>query len=140
MRVKNCGNDPLIGSDWTASDRRAALRVMHRARLRPAATVSSGWGTDVARSDPRSVHASLHGHGDLRVAWWNLYSRLYMRLVPGADLERAMCSFHKMHHRITLGWLGYLGAVHEMRRDIERHGVVAALKTMLATDGYSSPR
>ena len=131
---------PAVGADWAAHDRRAALRGLHRAKVRPAAAVSSGWGTDVAGSDRRSVHAWLRGKGDLRGAWWNLYSRAYLFLVPRADLERTMYAFHRMHHAITLGWLGYLSAVGDMRDDIEHRGVLAAVKTVVETDGYSTSR
>jgi hypothetical protein len=79
------------------------------------------------------VHAWLRGKGDLRMAWWNLYSRAYMATVPGANLERAMYSFHHMHHVLTFAWLSYLSAVHEMRDDIANRGVVAAVKTAVLT-------
>jgi hypothetical protein len=97
-------NTMLVGADWAEPDRKNALRALHRSKLRRAA-VFSGWGTDVAGSDRRSVHASLQGKGDLRTAWRNLYSRLFMAVVPGADLERSMYSFHCTHHTITLSWL-----------------------------------
>lgn len=140
MPFSKSANAPVVGADWAARERQAALRTLHRAKVRPAAAVSSGWGTDVAGSDRRSVHAWLRGKGDLRGAWWNVYSRAYLALVPGADLERAMYSFHRMHHTITLGWLGYFAAVREMRGDIAANGVMSAVKTALATDAYSASR
>jgi len=117
-------------------ERQAMLRGLHRAKVRPVAAATSGWGTDVAGSDPRSVHASLHGKGDLRASWWNLYSRVYLAVVPGANVERAMYSFHRVHHTLTLGWMGYLASVRTMARDIQQRGVLAAVKTA-ATSGYS---
>lgn len=140
MPFSKSANAPVVGADWAARERQAALRTLHRAKVRPASTVSSGWGTDVAGSDRRSVHAWLRGKGDLRSAWWNFYSRAYLAVVPGASLERAMYSFHKMHHTFTLGWLGYLAGVREMRSDIETNGVMSALKTVVATEGYSTSR
>lgn len=105
MRFSNFGNTSVCGVDFAAGDRQAALRAMHRVKVRPASAVSSSWGTDVAGKDKRSVHASLNGKGDLRAAWWNLYSRIYMAVVTSANLEQAMCSFHRTHHAATLGWL-----------------------------------
>jgi hypothetical protein len=106
MQAIQVENIKFIGADWAEPGRKSAtLHALHRSKLRPAAAFS-GWGTDVAGSDRRSVHASLHRKGDLRVTWWNLYSRLYTAVVPGADLERSMYSFHRMHHAITLSWLG----------------------------------
>jgi hypothetical protein len=60
MRIKNFDNTEIAVMDWAAADRQAALRSMHRGKLRPTPAVSSGWGTDVAGRDKRSVHASLH--------------------------------------------------------------------------------
>jgi hypothetical protein len=111
MGFNNFGNTSVSGVDFAAGDRQAALRAMHRVKVRPASAISSGWGTDVAGKDKRSVHASLNGKGDPRAAWWNVYSRAYMAVVLGADLERAMSSFHRIHHAATLGWLSYLVAV-----------------------------
>jgi hypothetical protein len=46
-----------------------------------------------------------------------------------------MYAFHRMHHTLTLGWLGYLVSVRTMTRDIQQRGVLAAVKTA-ATSGY----
>ena len=134
MRLNKLTNTEIFGKDYAAADRQAALRSMHRQKLRPAGAASSGWGTDVAGSDKRSVHASLKGKGDLRTAWWNLYSRVYLAVVPGADLERAMYSFHKVHHALTLGWLSYLVSVRQTTIDIKQRGLVAAVRTAAAGD------
>jgi hypothetical protein len=129
MRIKNFGNTQIVGMDWAAADRQAALRSMHRVKLRPAPAVSSGWGTDVAGQDKRSVHASLNGKGDMRAVWWNVFSRVYMAVVPGADLERAMFSFHRMHHALTLGWMSYVVSVGETTVEMKQRGLLAALRT-----------
>jgi hypothetical protein len=136
MRANQIVDTKIRGTDWAMRERQAMLRGLHRAKVRPVAAVTSGWGIDVAGCDPRSVHASLHGKGDLRVSWWNLYSRVYLAVVPGANVERAMYSFHRMHHTLTLGWLGYLTSVRTMTRDIQQRGVLAAVKTAV-TSGYS---
>lgn len=102
---------------------------MHRVKVRPAAAVSSGWGTDVAGKDKRSVHAWLNGKGDLRATWWNLYSRVYMAVAPRADLERAMFSFHRVHHAVTLGWLSYVVSVRKTTGNIKQHGLPAAVRS-----------
>ena len=132
MRFNNLSNTSVSGVDFAAGDRQAALRAMHRVKVRPASTVSSGWGTDVAGKDKRSVHASLNGKGDLRAAWWNFYSRIYMAVVPGADLERAMYSYHRMHHAVTLGWLSYVVSVGKTTNDIKDKGLVAAVRAAAA--------
>lgn len=105
MKIKHFGNSDITSMDWAECERKAALRSMNGIRLRKTATTSI-WGIDVARSDARSVGAWLDGRGDMRVAWWTFYSCVYMAVVPGADLERTMYSFHRMHHAITLSWLG----------------------------------
>jgi hypothetical protein len=135
MRIKNFDNTGIAGMDWAAADRQAALRSMHRVKLRPAPAVSSGWGTDVAGRDKRSVHASLNGKGDMRAAWWNVFSRVYVAVVPGADLERAMYAFHRMHHAVTLGWLSYLVSVSETTVELKRRGLLAAVRTAAAGPG-----
>ena len=135
MRIKNFGNTEIAGKDWAAADRQAALRSMHRVKLRPASAVSSGWGTDVAGRDKRSVHASLNGKGDLRAAWWNVFSRMYVAVVPGADLERAMYAFHRMHHVVTLGWLSYLVSVSETTVELKQRGLLAAVRAAAAGPG-----
>lgn len=135
MRIKKFGNTEISGMDWAAADRQAALRSMHRVKLRPAPAVSGGWGTDVAGRDKRSVHASLNGKGDMRTAWWNVFSRVYVAVVPGADLERAMYAFHRMHHAVTLGWLSYLVSVNETTVEMKQRGLLAALRTAAAGPG-----
>lgn len=139
MRIKNFGNSAVAGVDFASSDRQAALRAMHRVKVRPAAAVTSGWGTDVARSDKRSVHAWLNGKGDLRAIWWNLYSRVYVALVPGADLERVMYSFHRVHHAVTLGLLSYIASVTKTTGDIKQQGLAAAVRAAVA-DGAHGQR
>jgi len=139
MRIKNFGITAVSGVDFAASDRQAALRAMHRRKVRPALAVSSGWGTDVAGTDKRSVHAWLNGKGDLRAAWWNLYSKVYLAVVPGADLERAMFSFHRMHQAVTLGWLSYVLAVDKTTADIKERGMMAAVRAA-AADGAHARR
>lgn len=135
MRIKNFGNTEIASMDWAAAERQAALRSMHRAKLRPAPTVSSGWGMDAAGRDKRSVHASLNGKGDMRAAWWNLFSRVYLAVVPGATLERAMYSFHRMHHTLTLGWLSYVVSVSETTVELKQRGLLAALRSAAAGPG-----
>lgn len=135
MRANQIVDTKIVGTDWATPERQAMLRGLHRTKVRPVAAATSGWGTDVAGSDPRSVHATLHGNGDLRATWWNLYSRVYLAIVPGANVERAMYSFHSKHHALTLGWLGYLVSVRSMTRDIQQRGVLAAVKTAV-TSGY----
>lgn len=94
MRLNRFDNASIIGMDVCTRERKRALRDLHRAEVHLTAGASSGRGSDVARSDPRSVHALLNGKTSLRAASWNLYSRVYLAVVPGADLERAMYSLH----------------------------------------------
>lgn len=136
MRIKKFGNTEIFGLDFAASGRQAALRSMQRAKVRRAPAVSSGWGTDVAGKDKRSVHAWLNGKGDLRATWWNLYSRVYMTVVPGADLEQAMYTFHRLHHAVTLGWMFYVMSVGKMTSDIKQHGLLAVVRAADGSHGH----
>lgn len=139
MRIKHSTIFQISGTDFAAGERQAALRTMHRSRLSPVRAVSSGWGEDVAKKDRRSVHAWLQEKGDLRGAWWNLYSRVYLAAVPGADLERAMYSFHCVHHALTLGWLSYVMTVRKTSADIRHVGLIAAVRAA-AADNSHAPR
>jgi hypothetical protein len=137
MQLMENTSTQVRDTDWATRERQTALRSMHCGRVQPKRTPSSGWGTDVAGSDRRSVRASLEGRGDFRSAWWSLYCRMYFAAVPGADLERVMFSYHRMHHVLTLTWLGYLVSVRSTARDIRTDGIVAAVKnavSALSTD------
>lgn len=135
MNIKNFGHSDIMSTDWAERERKAALRSMNGTRLRKAASASSGWGIDVARSDARSVGASLDGRGDIRVAWWNFYSYAYLALVPSADLERAMHSFHRMHHAVTLAWLSYVVSVQNTTVDIKERGLLEAVCVVASGKG-----
>lgn len=137
MKKLNFNNAQIAAIDWAAQDRQGALRSMHRVKVGPVAAATSGWGDDVSGDDRRSVHAWLNGKGDARAAWWNLYSRAYIAFVPSSDLERAMYSFHRQHHAVTLAVTGFGMALEAMTRDILRRGVIAAVKKAVSTDGYS---
>lgn len=129
MRNHKITNTTLRDLDWAQHDRAAMLRSLHSGRpVRAAGAASSGWGTDVADGDRRSVRAFLDGKGDARTAWWNLFSWAYSKLVPGADLERAMYAFHRMHHALTLARLEFSASVNETAGHIERDGVLSAVR------------
>lgn len=128
-------NADITKHDWAQRDRAALLRSLHagRAPLTPAAA-SSGCGTNVAHSDPRSVHAYLAGKGDLRTTWWNLYSAVYTVTVPGATLERAMYSFHRIHHRLTLSGLRFVHSLAQTAADIQRKGICDAVRNSIVRE------
>jgi hypothetical protein len=132
MRFKNFGNNEIPDIDWAAADRQAALRSMHRVKLRVGSAAYSGWGTDVAGRDKRSVHASLRGKVNMRLLWWKLFCRVYVAVVPSADLEQAMYSFHRMHHEMTLGWLSYVVFVGETCVALKRRGFLTAVRRAAA--------
>ena len=135
MSKHNFTNADIAHLDWAERDRTALLRSLHARKLpRPQSAASSGWNTDVAGSDPRSVHAFLSGKGDLRAGWWNLFSAVYLWLVPGATMERAMFAFHSFHHALTLGRLSFVLAVQRTATDIERGGVVAAARSAVVRE------
>ena len=135
MFKNNFTNADIPHLDWAKRDRAALLRSLNSRKLpRPQRAASSGWNTDVAGSDRRSVHAFLSGKGDLRAGWWNLFSAVYLRLVPGATIERAMFAFHSFHHALTLGRLGFVLAVQRTATDIERGGVVAAARSAVVRE------
>lgn len=129
-------NADIVKHDWAQLDRARMLRFLHAgpAVRTPAAAAPSGWGEDVTGNDPRSAHAYLTGKGDLRTTWWNAFSTIYMLAVPGATLERAMYSFHRMHHALTLARLGFAQAVARTAADIEHKGVLAAAESSLARE------
>ena len=132
-------NTDIITHDWAQHDRVALLRSLHATPAPRAATATSGWGTDAAGDDRRSVRAYLRGKGDLRAIWWNLYSALYTAIVPGATLDRAMYSFHRLHHAVTLGWLSYVVSVGKTTADIKQQGLLAAVRAAVV-DGASGQR
>jgi len=134
MLNKNSTNADIAQFDWARRDRATLLRSLHTRRIPSPATASSGWGTDVVGHDPRSVHAYLRGKGDLRAAWWNVFSTVYLAIMPGASLERAMYSFHGLQHKLTLARLSFATSVREMSSDIEREGLLEALQRSFARE------
>lgn len=129
MRNDKITNTTLRDLDWAQHDRVAMLRSLRSSRrVHAAAAAPSGWGTDVAGGDRRCVRAFLDGKGDARTAWWNLFSWAYLELVSGADLERAMYAFHRMHHALTLARLEFNAAVIETAGHIERDGVFSTAR------------
>lgn len=127
MLNRKSTNADITKHDWAQRDRATLLRSLHAGRTsRKPAAASSGLGNDVTGNDPRSVRAYLAGKGDMRTGWWNLYSAVYMAVVPGATLERAMYSFHRRHHTLTLAMLGFAHAVARTATDIEQKGILAA--------------
>lgn len=119
-------NANITQHDWAQRDRAIFLRSLHAGPVPRSPAASSGWGTDVAGNDPRSVRAYLAGKGDARTTWWNLFSKVYMTFVRGATLEHAMYAFHSFHHSLTLARLGFAASVAQTAADIEQKGVLAA--------------
>jgi hypothetical protein len=133
MFIKKFANQDIAHLDWAKQDRAALLRSLHSKKVGSARShASSGWSTDVAGRDSRSVHAYLAGKGDLRTFWWNLYSSVYVAVVPGADLERAMYSFHRLHHSLTIFRLTFAASVSATASDLEREGFVTAVRNCAA--------
>jgi hypothetical protein len=131
--IKTFTNADIANIDWAKCDRSTFLRSLHSGRaLHAPAVRSSGWGTDVTGNDPRSVRAFLAGKDDLRTTWWNLFSAIYLRLMPGATLERAMYSFHSRHHAVTIARLTLAISVKETAADLQREGFVAAVRNSAA--------
>ena len=128
-------NADLTEIDWAQSDRASLLRKLHKGQVPSAPVVtSSGWGADVAGADRRSVAAYLARRGDFRTAWWNLFSVTYMSVVPQATIERAMYTFHRFHHALTLARLGFAHSVAQTASDVEHRGVVAAVRRSVARE------
>lgn len=129
MRNQKITNSNLRQLDWAQQARARALRTMQAGMATaPVPAASSGWGTDVARTDCRSVHAYLAGKGDGRTTWWKFFSWAYCKVVKGADLERAMFAFHRFHHTLTLGRLEFAAAVVATASDIECDRVLVAIR------------
>jgi hypothetical protein len=128
-------NADILQHDWARRDRATLLHSLHAGQSpRTPAAASSGWGTDVAGTDRRSVRAYLSGKGDLRTTWWNLYSSLYLAVVPGSVLADAMYSFHRAHHSLTLARMSFAHAVARTAADIEHKGVLTAAKSSFARE------
>lgn len=129
MRNEQITNKNLREFDGAQRYRAAALRVMHSSRVE-ARTVaaSSGWGTDVAGSDRRSVRAYLDGKRSVRQLWWSVFSWGYLKLFRGATLERAMYAFHRMHHGLTILNLQFAVDVAETAAVIQHDGILAAAR------------
>ena len=128
MLPKEFANKSRKVIDWAKSSRADLLCKLHRTKvICPKSNMSSGWGSDVAGSDKRSVHAYLAGKGDLRTVWWNLYSGVYQLAVVGSSLEDAMYSFHRFHHTLTLFRLSYLIEVRTTVEELRRDGVIATV-------------
>ena len=127
MFNRKSNNADIHQHDLARRDRATLLSSLHAGCAPEApATTSSGWGADVAKINPRLVQAYLAGTGDLRATWWNLYSSVYMATVPGATLELAMISFHRLYHALTLSRLGFEQSVARAAADIEEKGVLVA--------------
>lgn len=133
MFKRKFSNADISQIDWARRDRAVMLRSLHTGR-RPCTPkrASSGWGTDVTGNDPRSVRAYLAGKGDLRATWWNLFSAVYLAVVPGATLTHAMYAFHRIHHSLTIGRLTFAAAVSATAIDLEREGFVTAVRNSVA--------
>ena len=128
-------NADILQHDWARGDRATLLRSLHAGRSpRTPVISSSGWGTDVAGTDRRSVRAYLSGNGDMRTTWWRMYDVVYMAVVPGATLERAMYSFHRFHHALTLARLGIAQAVVQTAADIEQKGMLVAARNSVVRE------
>ena len=129
MSKKLFSNADLKEVDWAQKERKNLLRFRHSKKISATnATVSSGWGEIVMDADRRSVRGSLMGTGDLRSSWWNIYCTLYLIIVPRGTLERAMYSFHKFHHRLTLARLEFRFSVLKTSSDIREEGVLEATR------------
>lgn len=133
MFNKKSTNADITKHDWAQRDRAVMLRSLHAGRAPSAPKVSSsGWGADVTGNDPRSVRAYLAGKGDLRSAWWNLFSTVYMAIVPDATLTHAMFTFHRFHHALTIGRMTFAASVRATASDLEQEGFVNAVRKCAA--------
>lgn len=131
----NFTNDEIYSRDWAASDRHRFLRscrfrapCVARRKSPPSSSASAVCGTDVSGGDRRSVKRYLRGRGDLRTAWWIVFSAVYRTAMSARGLEHAMFTFHSFHHRLTLTAAEFVRARKSVERDIESGGVLAALK------------
>ena len=128
----NLTNQGIYERDWAAADRQAFLRKTPSVARSQRRSVGAGMplavcGTDVSGGDSRSVKAFLNGRGDLRAAWWMLFSTLY-RLATRRGTEHAMFSFHSFHHALTLRRLEFVGRRQQVATDLRADGIRAALR------------
>jgi hypothetical protein len=73
----------------------------------------------------------LAGKGDLRTTRWSPYSAVYMTVVPVASLERAIYSFHHLHHALTLSKFNLSCLAAATAADIEQKGILAAVRNLV---------
>ena len=138
MKDFNQTQGNLIGSDWSAKDRRKFLRSLPKPKkqrdrlVAPGVMASKVWNEDVSGSDRRSVKAQLAGRGDLRSLWWNLNAFFHKLFNRSATTEEIMYSFHKRHHQITLARVEAGVNRHEVAEAIVSNGVTGGWKTMVA--------
>lgn len=90
-------------------------------------SIRSVWMRDVSARDHQSVKAYLAGKGDLRAAWWKLFSGLHRVLAKNNSTKWAMYDFHKMHHVITLVSFNFMLEVKAMKKSILKLGLFEAL-------------
>ena len=133
MKKRLMSNADLNQVDSAQGERSVILGSLHSKRLTSVVSdTSSGWGGNIINEDRRSVHAYLKGKGDLRATWWNLYSTIYLMVVPRGTLEGAMYSFHRLHHAMTLARLEFWQSVSHTAADVQQDGVLeAARKTFI---------
>lgn len=132
MSKKLFTNVDIAHIDWAKEDRAALLRTLHISELPlKAPVVASGWGAVTVDYDPRSVRASLVGRGGWRTAWWNIYSCLFLHLVPQATLEASMYSFHRFHQGLTMARLEFWDSVSRHSSDVQRGGVLTAVRNSI---------
>lgn len=86
---------------------------------------TSNW----AKTDRRSLHASLSGRGDWRTIWWQMNLHVDHVLRPTATLEETMFGFHSRHHAITFFFLKLRSDVNKVASVIRTHGIVEGIRT-----------
>lgn len=85
--------------------------------------------TNWAKTDRRSVHASLSGRGDWRTNWWQIHLRIHHMLHPTETLEETMFGFHTRHHAITFFFAKVRLDVDKVASVIRTHGIVEGIRT-----------
>lgn len=134
MSNRKFTNGDVMQHGWAQCHRAGLLRTLHAGHMPRIPAVSRGWGTDVTGNDPRSVRVYLAAEGDLRNTWWSLYSAVYMTVGPVASLERAIYSFHHLHHALTLSKLAFAYSAATTAADIEQKGILAAVRNLVVRE------
>lgn len=135
-KSKTVYSKSIIGIDFSGEERRAFLQKLQRSprfkktlwkRNRAECLI----GTDVSKSDHRSVKAQLAGKSAWRVLWWDFNCWVCKVMNPRMSGEQVMFAFHRRHHEITLAWVRFALENKQLYHTTYRYGAWAGLRLLI---------